>query len=257
MSALKPPAKGFTLVEVITVVVILAIVSVIGTTFIVSSTDSYMQTRARANLVNTGRQAIERMNRQLRGALPHSVRITNGGQCVQFLPIAGGGTYLNAVPDQANGAPNHTAISTSAHEVDFGSASFVSIGAMGSDELYGGSAVSLAEIAGRNVTSVSFASRNWARNSISQRFYLLDQPQAFCLFNNQLRFYPDQDITASGVDPSSAFHMLARNADATGAPFALSAGSENRSINVLISLGFSEGGERVAFNQEVLIRNVP
>ncbi|MDQ2075232.1 type II secretion system protein J [Marinimicrobium sp. ABcell2] len=253
----RQSAKGFTLVEVITVVVILAIVSVIGTTFIVSSTESYMQTRSRAKLVNTARPAIERMTRQLRGALPHSVRVTNGGQCVQFLPVAGAGTYLNAVPDQSNNAPNHSSIATSAHDQEFGDAAFLSIGAMGSDELYGGGGVSLAEVTGRTATSVSFASRRWERNSLSRRFYLLDQPQAFCLFNNQLRFYPDQDITASAVDTGSTYQLLARNADASGTPFALSAGSENRSINVLISLGFIEGGERVEFNQEVLIRNVP
>ncbi len=50
--------RGFSLIELITVVVVLAVVATIGTGFIVSATESYRQTQARALLVNTGRQAV-------------------------------------------------------------------------------------------------------------------------------------------------------------------------------------------------------
>jgi MSHA biogenesis protein MshO len=69
--------QGFTLIEVITVIVILSIVAVLGSKFVVDSTRSYQSTQTRSRLVNTGRQAVERMSRQLRVALPYSVRLTN------------------------------------------------------------------------------------------------------------------------------------------------------------------------------------
>ncbi len=249
--------RGFSLIELITVVVILAIVAVIGTSFIISSTENYQTTQTRALLVNTGRAALERMTRQLRVVLPHSVRVTNGGNCVQFLPIAGGGTYLNPVPDQNNGAPASGSISTSIHQVEFGSAEYLSIGALASNELYGAGPASLATVTAQNSTQVSFASKVWARNSLSRRFYLLDDPQAFCLFGGELRFYENLDITSNSVNTGANYDLLSRNAQAAGNPFELSSGSEDRNVNVTLRIGFFEGGEGVSFDQQVFIRNVP
>src|SRR5690606_38099653 len=142
-----------------------------------------------------------------------------------FLPIASEGTYLDPVPDSANVAAATGSISTSVHQVEFGNADYISIGAMASNELYGAGAVSLASVSGRNDTQVSFPSRIWERNSLNRRFYLLDQPQAFCLFGGQLRFYPDQDITAATVDTGSSHDLMARNAQVARTAFDLSAGS--------------------------------
>lgn len=248
---------GFSLVELITVIVVLAVVASVGTGFIVSATDSYRQTQTRAALVNTARQALERMTRQLRGAMPYSVRITNSGNCVEFMPVAGGGYYRERVPDAANGAPARSFINTAPHSVDFGTAEYLSIGAMSSDELYGGSSVSLTAVSGRTANRVDFPAFTWQRNSIGQRFFLLNAPQAFCLFDSQLRFYPDQDITATEVSTGSTFDLLARNAQASGSPFVLSAASDSRNVLLELNLAFSEGGETLTFDQEVLIRNVP
>lgn len=249
--------QGFSLIELITVVVVLALVATIGTGFIVSATESYQQTQTRAGLVNTARAALERMTRQLRGAMPYSVRVTNGGNCVEFMPVAGGGYYRNPVPDQGNGAPATDHIDTAPHEVDFGSAAFITIGAMGSDELYGAGPVSLAPVSSRTATRVNFPSRSWQRNSVGQRFFLLDLPQAFCLFGDQLRFYTDQSVTGAGVSVGDSYSLLARNAAPVGTPFSLSAASDSRNVILTMNLTFTEGEESLAFTQEVLIRNVP
>ncbi len=197
------------------------------------------------------------MTRQIRGALPYSVRVTNSGNCVEFLSIASGGFYRGQVPDQSNQASAHTNIDTTPHEIEFGEAVYLSIGAMDSTELYGASAVSRAIVSGRTPTSVTFPARVWERNSLSRRFYLLDEPAAFCLFGGELRYYPDQDIQAGMVDTASDHSLLARNAQTAGTAFALSAASDSRNVILSLNLGFSEGGETVNFQQEVLIRNVP
>lgn len=250
--------KGFTLIELVTVLVILSILAVIGSRFVVSATRSYQLTQHRAQLTNTGRLALERMTRQLRGALPHSVRITDGGECLQFFPIAAGGNYLADVPSLANQAAAANTIAVMPHEVSFGEAQYVGIGAMSSEELYGAAPASLAVLSGRSPTLLTLSgNKEWARNSISRRFYLLDEPQAFCLRQNQLRFY--RGLNPADPSVTGSFDLLANNA----APvlshpgFALSAGSENRSINVSIRLAIGSGDEQVSFIQEVLIRNVP
>ncbi|MES2674842.1 MAG: prepilin-type N-terminal cleavage/methylation domain-containing protein [Pseudomonadota bacterium] len=252
--------QGFTLIEVITVVVILSIVAVLGGKFVVDSTRSYQSTQTRSRLLNTGRQAIERMSRQLRVALPYSARITNvaaGAACIEFFPVVSGGTYITAVADTLNGVlvPRAT-VDVSPHTIDFGAAQYVSIGAMSSAELYE-SPVSRATLSSRTSSQLNLsAAKRWQQNSPRRRFYLLDSPQAFCLIANQLRFYDNQDATGTGVNINSTHSVIAENVTAV-TPFALSAASESRNLNVLLNLTFTLNGEFVEFNQSVTIRNVP
>jgi len=261
--------RGFTLIEVITVIVILSILAVLGSRFVLESTNAYQSTQTRSRLTNTGRQAIERMSRQLRVALPYSVRLTNNNMCLEFMPIASGGTYrgkLNAtgtdytesVPDPTNGATASSTITVSPFTIDFGTAQFVSIGAMEAAELYGVNPASRATLVSHTNTQLTFTpARGWARNSLNKRFYLLNKPQAFCVVANQLRFFSDLDATLENVDTTSASSLLADDVTGTTAPFALTAGSENRNTGVKFNINFAQGSESVVFNHSVMIRNVP
>ncbi|RYZ93897.1 MAG: type II secretion system protein [Moraxellaceae bacterium] len=259
----KYPERGFTLIEVITVIVVLAILASMGGIFVVESTRSYQATQTRSRLVNTGRQALERMTRQLRVALPYSVRLTNSNMCLEFMPIASGGNYAGYVPDAVNGANPAATLTVSPHTVDFGVAQFLSIGAMAANELYGPSPASRATLNSRSNILLTFTpAKGWTRNSVNKRFYLLTKPQAFCIVGNQLRFYADQDATATSVDTTSAFSLLAENVSAP-TPFTLTAGSENRNTVVQFAIAFvqgtlvAQGAESVTFNHSVMIRNVP
>lgn len=249
-------STGFSLIELIVVIVILSILATFGVQFILTSTQNYEQSRTRSLLVNTGRQALEQMTRRLRGALPYSVRVTNGNTCLQFLPIAGGGTYLTPVPDAANGALPSATIHVAPHTIDFGQAHWVSIGALAAGEIYGPGG-SLQGLSARTTGQLALSgSKTWLRNSINQRFYLLDNPQAFCVVNNQLRFYPDQSIAASAVNLGTPSELMANNV--TGIePFSLTQGSENRNTLVQIGLTIHSGNESVELQQQVMIRNVP
>lgn len=246
--------SGFTLIELITVIVLLSILASIGAGFVVRTTEAYQRTQTRALLVNTSRQALERMTRQLRVALPYSVRLTNAGSCLEFMPIAGGGNYFEPVPDNQNLATATTIISASPVAIDFGNAVYVAIGAMSAAELYGVTAVSRAGYAGGSITLS--AAKRWQRNSINKRYYLLDNPQAFCVVGNDLRFYTGVDVSSSDINTAGASDIIARNVAAV-APFALAAVTENRNTAISISLDFSSGGETINFTQRVLIRNVP
>lgn len=249
--------KGFSLIELIAVLVILGLLSSFGVSFIVKTTQSYQQTQAIAKLTMQARQALERMSRQLRSALPYSVRITNAGQCIEFMPIASGGFYLNPVADVENGAAAQSSITVAPHQVDFGTANYMTIGAMSSAEIYGGSGLSIASVSSRNTTSVNLGSaKTWLRNSINKRFYLLNPPQAFCVDNNQLKFYENQSLVAASINTAAASSLLANDVSAT-TPFTLTMASDNRNTEILIRLTFTSGGQSLDFSQQVMIRNVP
>lgn len=253
----RKPLCGFTLVELVAVMVILSIVASIGVGFVVRATEAYQRTQTRALLVNTARQALERMTRQLRGALPYSVRTTNGGNCIEFMPIAAGGNYFSPVPDQENNAAAQSSIAAAPVTIDFGAAHFVAIGAMAASEIYGPSPGSLAAYAGISPGTIQLsAAKQWRRNSINKRFYLLDNAQAFCVVGTELRFFADIDPLDAEVTLSADSAILARDIAAT-VPFALAVGTENRNTRVDISLDFSSGGETINYTQGVLIRNVP
>lgn len=259
-SRLRPlGSRGFTLIELIVVLVVLAILATTSVAFVVRVVDSYRSTQERALLVNTARSALERMTRQLRGALPYSVRVINDGACLQFMPIAGGGNYIFPVPDQANAAAPSAVIGVSSHAIEFGSASFVSIGALSPVELYGANAGSRTGYgAGSSTTQLQLVpAKQWLRNSIRKRFYLLSNPQAFCLVGDELRFYEGLDVNDNVINVDQAHGLMARGVSSSGAPFELKTGTENRNAGVVISLIFSRRGESLSFIQEAMIRNVP
>lgn len=247
--------SGFTLVEMVAVIVILAILATIGTGFVVRTTEGYQRTQTRALLVNTTRQALERMTRQLRVALPNSIRILNGGTCIEFMPIVAGGNYFNLVADGTNGVTATTSIPATQVTVDFGTARHLVIGANRHQDIYAATAGSREAYTGYVGNALQIAAAHtWQRNSMSKRYYLLDNPLAFCVVGSELRFYGN--LTVIDTPPAGTFDVLAKGIT-TATPFSLANGSENRNARINIALGISSGGETITYTQGVFIRNVP
>lgn len=252
--------QGFTLLEMIAVIVILAVVAVLGTRFVTESTRTYQAVQTRSVLINTGRQAVESMTRQLRLSLSYSVRITNANSCLEFTPIMGGGYYFDPVPDVVNGAPASNIIVVGPHTVNATLPPFVSIGAASSSEIYGVGPVSVAALSVEAATQLTLATTKiWQRNSLGQHFFLLDAPQAFCVVGTELRHYTGQSIAAASVDTTSTTRSLLATNVTSSAPFTIANGSENRNVVILFDLTFanSQSGESISLNQSVMIRNVP
>ncbi len=88
-------STGFTLIEMIVVIIILGVLAAGISTFISLSTQIYTESTAREQLVSSARFALERLNRDIRKALPNSLRLTNVNQCLEFTPILESTTYTN------------------------------------------------------------------------------------------------------------------------------------------------------------------
>ncbi|MDP2693813.1 MAG: prepilin-type N-terminal cleavage/methylation domain-containing protein [Gallionella sp.] len=91
-------SKGFTLVEMIMVIVITGIIGGIVAVFLKAPVQQYVDVARRADMSDIADTALRRIGRDLRLALPNSVRVT--GTCdgtaacfIEFLPTKGGGRY--------------------------------------------------------------------------------------------------------------------------------------------------------------------
>ena len=94
-------SKGFTLVEMIMVIVITGIIGGIVAVFLKAPIQQYTDVARRADMTDIADTALRRIGRDLRLALPNSVRVT--GTCnpavststcfLEFLPTKGGGRY--------------------------------------------------------------------------------------------------------------------------------------------------------------------
>jgi MSHA biogenesis protein MshO len=86
-------AAGFTLVEVVMVITITGLLAAVVARFIVSPVQAYLATAARATLVDQADLTLRRIGRDLRIALPNSVRVSPSGLSLELIPTSGGARF--------------------------------------------------------------------------------------------------------------------------------------------------------------------
>jgi len=90
------PSAGFTLVEMVVVLVLIGILAGLGVQFIRPAVDAYSATIKRAGLAENADLLARRLERDLHAALPNSIRTTSDGFALEFIPVAGGGLYRSS-----------------------------------------------------------------------------------------------------------------------------------------------------------------
>lgn len=113
--------RGFTLIEVIMVIVIIGIIAGMVAVFIARPVEGYVDSVRRASLTDAADLALKRMAMELRAAVPNSVRLSAGTSCsantttncyLEFIPSRTGGRYCTdseACPSGAGGALSFSA----------------------------------------------------------------------------------------------------------------------------------------------------
>jgi len=89
--------RGFTLMELVIVIVITGVLAGALTVFFVPAVNSYFDTRRRADLTDLADTALRRMAKDIRSAVPNSIRLVSS-TCFQLVPTIAGGRYRLA-PD--------------------------------------------------------------------------------------------------------------------------------------------------------------
>ena len=184
-------SSAFTLVEMVMVIVVLGILSAGSVFFVSQSAQGLVDTAARQQIASTASIAVEKILREVRRALPNSVRTfdDSGNTCIEFVPIDFSSDYLS-VPV--------TAAATSFDAIEFpnpvgGESGFVAVYPTSLATIYGGvtpRAISTASAtaSGPNTPSAGLqtitfdggANYRFPTDSPNKRFFLVSTPVAFC-----------------------------------------------------------------------------
>lgn len=96
---------GFTLIEMIVVIVVSSILAIGVINFLGNAITGYDSAASRNKLALSARIAIDRLSIELHNSLPNSLRVStasaNGDQCLEFVPVKAATTYVNPPFDSA------------------------------------------------------------------------------------------------------------------------------------------------------------
>src|SRR5205085_1775989 len=111
---------GHTLLELVMVIVVLGVIGVTFGFFIVPAVNANQAVERRAALVDSGEIALRRMARDIRIALPNSVRVSytaGTGFAIEMIPTLDGGRYC--LTGDANCAGAAQVLSLGSSDTDF------------------------------------------------------------------------------------------------------------------------------------------
>lgn len=248
-------SQGFTLIELIMVIMVMAIITIGIGRFVSLGTEGYLQTRDREQLQSQARFAVERVARELRNAVPNSLEITNNGQCLSFKPIQYGGDYSNQ------------------HLIDITAIiGFVTQTAVPVFQTHMQLVINPYKLQDFNVPSDQVAKvtainstteinqwqfeldgqHSFSSGSLAQRFYTYTHSVRFCLENNNLT---RTSIDNSGIESPPV--LLAQYIDTSLSYFQLDNAALARSALVAWQFTFSRNGESSRYNHTVQVMNAP
>ncbi len=263
-------ASGFSLLELIIVIVLIGIMAVSLGNLTTSTVYSYVDAKDRNRLSQSAKWLSEKISREVREALPQSVRAGSNGNfhCLEFLPINNSSSYLNF---PASGSV--TSFNAVGYNLLNSNATLIAIMPIDANSVYNSSGTlgivnNIQTFVGdpNQVVITLNAATTFSQRSPQQRFYLLNNPVSYCLNNNsgQMFRYDNYNLNPSQQFPPSGGDLIGENLSATSTVFNYSSNTLSRSGLLQINLHTQNRSRSLTGNQEsfdvfheVHIRNVP
>lgn len=262
---------GVTLVELIVVIAITSIIAAVVAVLIKRPVEGYADAARRASLTDEADTALRRMTRDLRRALPNSVRVDPSGKFVEFIETTGGGRYRaekgsNVADDPLDFASADTAfdvlgplpaLQAGNHIVVY---NLYSTGTV--SNAYSGD--NRADFASSAAPKINIASTLFPEPSPARRFHVVSGAVTYGCINGQLLRYSGYGYnTAQAAPPGGGSAILAGNVDVGECQFVYTAGALTErigTVSIILQINSTSAGgglERVRMFQQAQVSNVP
>jgi MSHA biogenesis protein MshO len=285
-------ARGFTLVELVITIAVGSVVVAFMAMFIVTPMTIYTSQTRRVMLVDAADSALRFIGRDLRAALPNSVRVNVSGNALELLATADGARYQDSGPlsNPALALDLTAADGAFATTVPFtqlplplpwtSNAYYLSIynvGVPGADAYQTqpanvpnvitpvGTTITISAGATANQNLVTLSSPfQFAFGSPGQRVFLVSGPVSYLCDTTAATLIRYSGYTIASAQPTSAAVLNAAGASSVlvasnvaGCQFVLSAGTAQRNGLATLTLQIAQSGESVQLLHQVEVVNAP
>lgn len=254
---------GFTLIEMIIVIAITAIVGSMVAVFLRAPLESYVAQDRRARLADAADTALRRMGRDIRLALPNSVRVDDAGGVfyLEFLGTRSGGRY------RAQGGGDILDFATADSSFDvLGPAiamqpgdriAVYNLGIPGADAWAGDT---LADFTGAAGNVISIASKVFPLASPGNRFQVVDGPVSYVCdpaAGTLTRYWGYSPAATQQTSFATATPRALLATGVSGCRFTYQPGITERGGLVSIALALSRDKETVSLYAATQVSNQP
>lgn len=282
--------SGFTLVEVIIVIAIMGIIGGLSSLIIGRSLDAYAALERRDKLQTSIRLAVERISRELRHALPHSICVHDGAGCAStaqnrfhFIPVKAMGRYQDrpgvyypgqqrdrlAVSPLSNN--QFDVLSTNeANRLNVVTNDWAAVYNLNNNDIYLGinnvrqqintiiqKDIHNDGLSNTDIDQIQFTGNvSFANHSPSRRFYIIDNNQQVTLFYlSGTNLYRDTTTFAAPNAATGSTRLLMENVLAC--TFTYTPGSQQRAGLLHIDITVSIQGEQIQVIHDAHVYNTP
>jgi len=261
--------KGFSLIELIMVIVIVGILSTITTSIITLPVKSYIDLERRTTLVDSAEITLRRMQRDIRRALPNSIRVTSSGSVIEMLHTTDGGRYRAKLANDGSGnildfigADTSFDVIGSLSSTPNGELVVYNLGSSLADAYTGNNRATIDNTSTIN-SIVLTSAKLFPFQSPQQRFFVVDTPITYSCVSGELRRYDNSidslySITSLAPVLTSLSYKMQAKATILNCNFSYSTGSASRADLVTLEITLTdEVGEVAKLIHQVHVDNVP
>jgi MSHA biogenesis protein MshO len=265
--------RGFSLIELVMVIILLGIIAAIMAPIITSSVTAYQDTRARQELLARGRLALDRLARDIHRAVPNSLRTVAGSSdTIEFVTASSGGRYLDRDDDLISAANCPTArrfrtgfalsqlclLHPGGTQPAISTGDILTIGNTSPDFLENGiTRVTVTSVTDASpLWTVGFATFTFTEASPGKHYAVADAVHEVGLVSNALRWRRNNGIAAAEYD--NALDIAAADTLLIDGVDALLFRYDSAADGMLkVDLSLSDSGEQVDLYEEIYVRNTP